>query len=204
MTANPTPVLLVPGLRDSGPAHWQSHWQRERPGTARFVHDGFDVPDLDRWSKALARAVDALPVPPLVVAHSFGCLAAVHAATTLGRRLAGALLVAPADPARFALGERLHAAALPFAATLVASSDDPWLRLLSAAGLASTWDANLVVYRNAGHINAESGFGPWSEGFVLASRLVQRAARRGVARHGPSPARACRRPGEPQHAECAA
>lgn len=31
-------VLLVPGLWNSGPEHWQSHWERDRPGCATVAH----------------------------------------------------------------------------------------------------------------------------------------------------------------------
>lgn len=29
------PILIVPGLFDSGPDHWQSHWQRALPTAER-------------------------------------------------------------------------------------------------------------------------------------------------------------------------
>jgi predicted alpha/beta hydrolase family esterase len=31
-----------------------------------------------------------------------------------------------------------------------------------------------VPYRNAGHINAESGFGPWPQGFAHLQELMRR------------------------------
>ena len=29
------PILIVPGLYNSGPDHWQSHWERELPNAQR-------------------------------------------------------------------------------------------------------------------------------------------------------------------------
>ena len=29
------PILIVPGLYNSGPDHWQSHWERDLPGAVR-------------------------------------------------------------------------------------------------------------------------------------------------------------------------
>jgi predicted alpha/beta hydrolase family esterase len=171
------PRLLVPGLRDSGPVHWQTHWERTLPGMHRLRQDDWYTPDLERWASAVARAIDALRVAPVVVAHSFGCLAAVHAATWFRRPIAGLLLVAPADPERFNLTQRLARAPLPFPVTLVASSNDPWLRLTRAGQLAMQWRARFVAYAGAGHINAESGFGPWPEGHALL-RSLERDVRR--------------------------
>ncbi len=178
------PVLLVPGLRDSGATHWQSEWQRVLPRVHRVYQDDWNTPDLARWSAAVARAIDAIREPALVVAHSFGCLASVQALAHYKRAAAGLLLVAPADPDRFGLGATLSTAPLHAPATLVASSNDPWLRLTKAAHLASRWHARLVALANAGHVNAESGYGPWSEGRALLAGLAATAATAAQARAG--------------------
>jgi predicted alpha/beta hydrolase family esterase len=61
---------------------------------------------------------------------------------------------------------------------MVASSNDPWLKLIRAGTLASAWGSRFVLYRNAGHINAESGFGPWPQGLTHVQELAHRAAHR--------------------------
>jgi predicted alpha/beta hydrolase family esterase len=48
---------------------------------------------------------------------------------------------------------------------------------MRAGALASIWGSQLVVYRNAGHINAESGFGPWPQGLTHVHELASRAGR---------------------------
>ena len=169
------PILFVPGLRGSGPVHWQTHWQRQIPGARRIAHQDWQNPDVYAWTQAVVRATHAMPQAPMIIAHSFGCLAVVCAGYA-GARIRAALLVAPADPERFGIGAELAGKPLPFASTMVASSNDPWLKLIRAGTLASAWGSRFVLYRNAGHINAESGFGPWPQGLTHVQELAHRAA----------------------------
>ena len=169
------PVLIVPGLRDSAPVHWQSQWQRQIPGARRIAQRDWQNPDVAGWTEALRREIAAAPEAPMIIAHSFGCLATVCAAYA-GVNIRAALLVAPADPERFGISAALTDKALPCASTLIASSNDPWLKLMRAGALASIWGSQLVVYRNAGHINAESGFGPWPQGLTHVHELASRAS----------------------------
>ncbi len=177
--ASHTPVLIVPGLRDSGPGHWQTAWHEAFPDFLRVVPSDVHTADLDAWARDVARASASGP-PPIVVAHSFGCLATVRAAQAFGCALAGALLVAPADPDRFAVDGFLPKHRLPFPTTLVASLDDPWLKLVKAGVLASRWGSRLEVAGAIGHINAESGIGPWSAGVDLLRDLAEHAAAAGT------------------------
>jgi uncharacterized protein len=174
--ATRSPVLLVPGLGDSGPGHWQSLWQVQNPSFRRVVQDDYEAPALEQWSAAIARAIDAAPAAPIVVAHSFGCLAVVHAVARWHRAIAGALLVAPADPEQFGVDALLPQQKLPFPSTLVASTNDPWIKFVKAGALASRWGSRLVGCGDAGHLNTESGHGAWPEGLVLLREVTDRAA----------------------------
>jgi pimeloyl-ACP methyl ester carboxylesterase len=109
------------------------------------------------------------------VAHSFGALAAVQAASDHAQKVAGALLVAPADPESFGVAEFLPTKALGFPVIVIASTNDPWMAFDTAARWVKLWKADLVNLGDAGHINSESGFGPWPEGLALLERL-RRAA----------------------------
>ena len=167
------PTLIVPGLGSSGPDHWQSWWQAQEPGAIRVEQEDWATPDLTQWS---ARVVDHLALatsPVWIVAHSFGCLAAVVAASQNPDVVAGAFLVAPADPQKFAVESLLPQTSLPFPSLLVASSNDPWLKFMTAAFWAQRWDSRLVLIGAAGHVNAESGYGPWVEGRVMFASLVR-------------------------------
>ena len=168
-------VILVPGLHDSGPGHWQSRWQRAHPEFFRVVQDDWDHPDLAAWSARLDQLRARDPRPALLVAHSFGCLTAVHSIARDPARLAGALLVAPADPYKFGVAGLLPAQALACPSIMVSSSNDPWMRAEHAAQWAARWHSELVEGGALGHINAESGLGDWPAGWTLLHKLADRA-----------------------------
>lgn len=174
----PPRLLIVPGLHDSGAAHWQT-WLEHSAGPALRVqqHD-WHTPDLTRWAARIASTLErAGPGPWVAAAHSFGVLALVQhlaqqAAALSTSPIVAALLVAPADPARFGMAEQLHHGPLPCPATLVASQNDPWLTLGEAQRWAQRWRCPLVNLGAAGHINAEAGFGPlpFARQWVTAAR----------------------------------
>jgi hypothetical protein len=85
---------------------------------------------------------------------------AEHLARVPGSPIVAALLVAPADPGKFGLGESLPKQPLPRPATVVASSNDTWMPLAEASRWARRWGCPLINLGAAGHINAESGHGP--------------------------------------------
>ncbi len=172
-----TTILIIPGLHSSGPAHWQTWLEEQVPGTVRVIQSDWSKADLPAWSARVRRDIARNPGQHIIAAHSFGALAAVHAAFRDADRIAGALLVAPADPDKFNVAEGLPRDPLPFPTVVVASSNDPWMSLWKAADWADRWGANLVNLGDAGHINAEAGFGPWPEGLNLIDRLHRRANR---------------------------
>ena len=154
-----TTTLIIPGLYSSGPGHWQTWFEEQIPGTVRVIQSDWTKPDLPDWSRRVRRDLLKNPGRHILVGHSFGVLAAVHAAADLSDRIDAALLVAPADPDKFGVAALLPQDPLPFSAVVVASSNDPWMNLWSAAGWADRWGADFVNLGEAGHINAESGFG---------------------------------------------
>lgn len=176
------PVLIVPGLNNSGETHWQSCWQRAMPSAERVEQTDWSRPDLDAWMESLAQAVERRP-GALLAAHSLGCVLVAHlAAQRRAWPIAGALLVAPPDVERAGpAGPLLRGfgpmprSRLPFPATVVASRNDPYMSYPAAARLAQRWGATLVDLGRAGHVNVESGHGPWPEGLTLLGQLARRA-----------------------------
>lgn len=166
-----TTTLIVPGLNSSGSAHWQTWFETQLEDVVRVIQRDWKRADLPEWASRIRREISRQPGPVLIAAHSFGVLAAVQAAEDYRDRIAGLLLVAPADPEKFGVTDLLPAAPLGFPVTLVASTNDPWLGFERAAGLADVWGANLVNLGAAGHINAESGYGPWPYGLKLLQQL---------------------------------
>jgi uncharacterized protein len=167
-------VVIMPGLHDSGPTHWQTRWQTLYPTFERVSQDDWEVPDLDRWTTSLAATLRSSPAPAIVAAHSFGCLAAVHCAASGAGNLAGALLVAPADPVKFGIDNRLAVARLSIPAILIGSENDPWMAAERAAYWAECWGSEFVTAGKLGHINAESGIGDWLFGLSQLQRLARK------------------------------
>ena len=168
--STPPRLLIVPGLADSGPAHWQSWLQSQRRDAVRVKQRDWLAPELERWAARIASTLDhAGPGPWVVAAHSFGCLALVHyLQSNPVSPVVGALLVAPAEPDRFGIGGLLPLRSLPIPTTLMFSENDPWLTPASARRCAARWSSQSVNLGAAGHVNAEAGFGP----FPLALRWI--------------------------------
>lgn len=53
---------------------------------------------------------------------------------------------------------------LPFPSVLIASRNDPHCGYDSAGEYALSWGSTLVDAGEVGHLNTESGHGPWPEG----------------------------------------
>ena len=128
----PCNVLVLPGWRGSGPAHWQSRWQ-QRHGYQRVEQHDWDRPLRGDWLARLEDMVLACDEAAVLVAHGLGCIqvAAWAASSRNATRAKAALLVAPLDVERADLRPQLPTwspialDALPFPSVLVASPDDP-------------------------------------------------------------------------------
>lgn len=166
-------VLIVPGLHGSGENHWQSWFERQLSDTVRVHQSDWSEPHLPRWAGAVRREIDHAVGEIWIVAHSFGCLAAAHAATDYQERIAGALFVAPADPDKFSVSTMLPNYRFSFPSVMVATTNDPWMRLIKAAYWAEQWGSHLINIGAAGHINPDSGFGPWPDGLEIFEQLRQ-------------------------------
>ena len=168
-------VIVVPGLHDSCPGHWQSRWHAQHPEFSRVRQDDWDQPCLVTWAARLDLVRRRDPRPALLVAHSFGALTAVHSIARDGVNVAGALLVAPADPDKFGVASLLPALPLPCPTLVVASANDPWMGAARAAQWTARWGGELVEAGPLGHINADSGLGDWQGGKALLHRLAEQA-----------------------------
>ncbi|POG02104.1 alpha/beta hydrolase [Pseudomonas putida] len=184
--------LIVPGWQGSPDNHWQSHWQRTLPNSARVEQQDWLNPQRRDWVQALEQAIVAERSPVILIAHSLGCVTVAHwaaqASPALLRRVRGALLVAPADVERPTCAPALRnfapipLQALPFPSQVVSSDNDPAVSVPRALSLAQAWGAEAGLLSNAGHINVKSGHERWEQGFAylyrLQSRVEQRALRR--------------------------
>jgi predicted alpha/beta hydrolase family esterase len=58
-------------------------------------------------------------------------------------------------------------APLPFPSVVVASTNDEYAAIERSHAFAQAWGSKLVEIGDAGHINADTGYGPWPEGEQL-------------------------------------
>ena len=174
-----TKVLILPGLGNSGPQHWQSLWEAANPALRRVAQRDWDHPELQDWVAGLDAAVAQAGPGAVLVAHSLACLQVAHWAHTSSRPVRGALLVAVPDPSADAYPVEAASFApvplqrLPFPSIVVASDDDPIGPLAHAQRCADAWGSRLVCIGAAGHINAASNLGEWPEGLALLGSLSQ-------------------------------
>jgi predicted alpha/beta hydrolase family esterase len=168
--------VIIPGLNGSGPDHWQSWFEAQVPNCVRVVQTDWEDPTLSRWSGRVCREINRAPGRVYLIAHSFGCLAAVETAINYRELIAGLMLVAPADPERFGLGSAIADRPLRVPAVVVASTNDPWMSYARAAHYADAWDADLINLGAAGHINVASGFGAWQRGLSIFKALQRSSA----------------------------
>ena len=164
-------VLILAGLWNSGPQHWQTLWERKH-GWTRVAHRDWNSPACDEWVAELDAAIAASDQgPPILVAHSLACaLVAQWARSGPQLNIKGAFLVAPSDveapgypkePIGFA---PMPMQKLPFPSIVVASSNDEYVSVERARAFADAWGCRFVMIGDAGHINGASGYGAWPEG----------------------------------------
>ena len=173
-------VLIVPGWNGSGPDHWQTIWERKN-GYQRLYQRDWQKPEVEEWTSRLEAAISRRAGGVVLVAHSLGCLTVGRWAALYPRsasQVKCAFLVAPPDVGsrpdcppplrRFAA----RGSALPFPSVLVASENDPYGTMKFAKETARGWKSRLVSAGYAGHINVDSGHGPWPEGAQLLRELM--------------------------------
>jgi len=176
----PSNVLILPGLQNSGPAHWQSLWEKKH-GYVRVEQHDWDRPLRGDWIARLEDVILSHDEPVVLVAHSLGCMltASWAAVSRNTRRVRGALLVAPGDPEREELRPLLASWApvaldkLPFTSVLVASRNDPYCAFERARLFGHCWGAQFMDYGDSGHINADAGLASWPEGHILLQDLMK-------------------------------
>ncbi len=175
---NPIPII-IPGLGNSGPQHWQSLWQKTLPNAIRVEQRDWENPTKDEWLQALEKTVQRAPGQCILIAHSLGVALVAHWAVKFhSSKVRAALLVSPSDvdsaehtPDSVRNFAPMPLERLPFRSTVVASSSDPFVTLARAGQFAQAWGADLVNIGPRGHINADSNLGDWPQGSKILSDL---------------------------------
>jgi hypothetical protein len=194
-------VLIVPGLRDHVDAHWQTLLVRELEARGRPVRTvppmGREDLDCARRVEAIDRALEEIPEPPIVVAHSGGVIMFAHWACAHERPIRGALLATPPDfeqamPDGYPTIEALNAGGwlpvprepFPFPSIVAASRNDPLGRIERVAELARGWGSRLDDLGQVGHLNPASGFGAWprAESYIAELAALRPRAEQALTR----------------------
>jgi predicted alpha/beta hydrolase family esterase len=171
--------LIQPGWQNSGPHHWQTLWEEQLGSAAtRVPQQDWMVPERIAWTRVLDATIRRTPAPVVILAHSIGCLATIFAVTAAP--VAAMVLVAPADAERADAPGALHTFTpipmepLNVPALVFASDSDPYCGLDRALAFAGAWKADLEIVTGGGHINADAGFGPWPDGWLMVDMWLRR------------------------------
>ncbi|MCB5176583.1 MULTISPECIES: RBBP9/YdeN family alpha/beta hydrolase [Microvirga] len=175
-------ILIVPGYENSGVDHWQSRWERQLSTARRIEQESWDAPDKEAWIGRIVRDVEKARKPVVLVGHSLGVIAIAHAAPLLKTgKVQGAFLVGLPDverpdfiPAIDRSFAPIPRDPLPFPSVLVMSRTDPFGEYEKAEDIAYSWGSAIVDAGDAGHINTDSGHGPWPEGLMRFAGFLKR------------------------------
>lgn len=176
-------ILLLPGIGNSGPGHWQTIWAHTDASMESIGGQDWNRPVCTKWVENLEAAISRAGPDIVLVAHSLGCLQVAHWAQCSRTLVRAALLVAVPDPDRStfpneALGfSPLGLKRFAFPSTVVASCNDPYADMDYSQRCAEAWGSRLVNIGPQGHINSASGLGDWLQGRALLEDLVAMSVR---------------------------
>ena len=181
-------ILIVPGYRGSPSGHWQTWIEAQYPNAERLTAIDYHQPALSDWSEHISEYLANQTHPVTIVAHSFGCLAAVLAIKKHQSKVSAALFVAPASPLRFTehghindfpnmptISTILPNTSLGIIGLIVASQNDPWMAYKDAYKLSLRWGMLCHNAGPVGHINLESGHGPYPAVKLFLDSLIHLA-----------------------------
>jgi predicted alpha/beta hydrolase family esterase len=174
-------ILIVPGYTNSGPNHWQTRWQAKMATARRVEQAEWAKPVREDWVARVREEIARAHKPVVLVGHSLGVAAAVHAIQDGAENVRGGFFVAPPDVANPSIRPK-HLMTfgpyprdpLPFPSFVIASRNDPFSDFEQASDIAASWGSFFVDAGESGHINAESGHGPWPEGLMVFAEFMKR------------------------------
>jgi len=170
--------FIVPGLNNSGPQHWQTHWENQY-GFTRIQQSDWDKPVADEWIKTIEEKIINYPLnQSVLIGHSLACCTIVKWAQRFNHILKAALLVGPSDteapsyPPGTMGFMPMPLFTLPFPSIIVASSNDEYVTMERAKFFAARWGSELVDAGALGHINSASDLGNWPQGYAILQKLI--------------------------------
>jgi uncharacterized protein len=171
--------LLLAGIHNSGPNHWQTKWHSEDSRNVKLDHSSWDRPDCLVWVEELNSYLTQSKEKIVLVAHSLACLMVAHWANQSHLKIQGALLVSvpdpkgksfPADARNFG---QIPMTRFDFPSIVVSSQNDPYCTSEHMNKCAKAWGSQFKQVGFLGHINADSGLSNWPEGKLILNELTQ-------------------------------
>ncbi len=162
-------VLILHGWGGSSYPHWQAHLAMDliklnyTVSFPSLPHK--DLPKLKDWMKYLKKELEHFK-PDIVICHSLGNILWFQIEEELNLVVEKLLLVAPV---RINCEIKELNTFFPYTypkdlktqkAYLIASSNDPYLNEEEAKNLQKELNIPMTILKDAGHINADSGYGP--------------------------------------------
>ena len=164
-------VLLLHGWEGSDYPHWQSWLAGELAkdyGTVSFLKfSNYNFPSFGAWKQELITHLKDFK-PDIVICHSLANTLWFHLCNTNSiEKVQKLYLVAPPSikcdipelESFFPLDIPKNSYAKE--TLLVTSTNDPYMNMDEAKELQKSLGVEMVVLENAGHINADSGYGEW-------------------------------------------
>lgn len=166
--------LILHGWGGSDAPHWQSHLASTLAANygcvSFFPFTNPDMPKLSIWKKELLEHLEFFQ-PDIVICHSLANILWFHlcndkALANLKKPKQLYLVAPPALDCTIAELDTFFPLQAPkelYAkkSLLITSTNDPYLCVEDAYKLQKDLDIEMLMLENAGHINAESGFGKW-------------------------------------------
>lgn len=173
-------VLIVPGLGDSGPQHWQTYWLALMKNAQKLIQKDWNAPNLTDWLATLNTTIATIDGPIVLVAHSLGSILVNHWTTNhYDPKVIAALLVAPADvdsvthtPEETWNFSPIPLTKLPYPSIVITSSNDPYIAVERATLFAEKWGSSFVDVGLQGHLNTASNLKNWEEGQAIFQKLL--------------------------------
>ncbi len=167
-------VLILHGLGGSDYPHWQACLAADLIKQHYIVSfpkmPNRDNPNIDKWKESLKKELAHFN-PDVVVCHSLANVLWFHTCDELDISLDKLMLVAPVSRNRvveaastfypYPIAKDLKAKKV----IMIASTNDPYMSEDESMELKEKLNIEINVLKNAGHINADSGFD--SSDFVL-------------------------------------
>ena len=160
-------VLILHGLGGSDYPHWQANLEKDLKklniAVSFPLFPNKDKPDLYEWKQFLKDEIHKFN-PTIIICHSLANLLWFHICDELDINLDKLMLVAPVrneslEDAKtffpYPIPNKLKANEI----IMITSTNDPYITVEEATRLKSKLKIKMKILKDAGHINAASGFG---------------------------------------------